>query len=776
MKPVLIYFFLLNGVLNLAAQQKTFTLSGYLRDSLSGETLPGANIYVRDKPQIGTSSNNYGFYSLSLPAGEYAVTFSYLGFEERIEIIRLFQDLKLDILFSPGVQLEELIVEENKSLEQVQSTDMGRVDLTTDQIKRMPALFGEVDVLKALQLLPGVLSADEGGAGFYVRGGGADQNLLLLDEAPVYNSGHLLGFFSVFNSDAIKHTSLIKGGMPAYYGGRLSSVVDIQMKEGNARNYAVEGGIGLIASRLTVEGPLIENKSSFIVSARRTYVLDLAQPFIRNTDFSGTNYYFYDLNAKVNHRFSDKDRIYLSGYFGRDILNYKSGERDFTLRMPYGNNTATLRWNHVVSNKLFMNTTAVYNGYHFKLSGEQDLFSFRLNNGVRDFQLKLDMDYYPVPGHFIRFGANVIHHRFTPNILSGASGETTFTNDYKPKYGLESAVFFQDEIRLNARLTANLGLRWSRFSQIGPFRLGDKNYNDFEAVKSFNGLEPRMFFTWLLNQRTSLKFGYSQNQQYIHLVSNSASTLPTDVWVPSSLYVKPQRGSQWSAGWYKTLQDGTWNLSVEAFYKPLRNQIDYRETYTSNQSTEIEEAFVFGKGEAYGSELFVQKSRGKLTGWLGYTFTRSWRWFRDIEQGRKFPASFDKPHDLELVSSYQASRKWNLSANFVYGTGKPFTPLRSVYFIDQNLVTRYGPRNSARYQDYHRADVSANYTPKPDSKKAFTSSWTFSVYNLYNRKNPFFINYDLDSDLSGGRAKATAYQVTLFPLIPSITWNFKWKS
>jgi len=756
-------------------QQSTFTISGFIKDSLNGETLLGANVYVQNKPGQGASANDFGFYSLTLPAGEYKIVYSYLGFQDHVESVNLTSDRKINVQLNAGVLLDELVIEENKSLDQVTSTNLGRIDLSTESIKKLPALFGEVDVLKALQLLPGVLSADEGGAGFYVRGGGADQNLLLLDGAPVYNSGHLLGFFSIFNSDAIKNTTLIKGGMPAYYGGRLSSVVDIQMKEGNDKHLAAEGGIGLIASRLTLQGPIQNEKSSFILSGRRTYVLDLAQPFIAKSEFAGTNYYFYDINAKINYQFSDKDRIYLSGYFGRDILSYNSSERGFKLNMPYGNNTATFRWNHIINDKLFMNTTAVYNGYDFKLKGEQDLFSFQLNNGVRDYQVKLDFDYYPSPGHAIRFGANAIHHRFTPNIIQGRSGEVSFTNDYKPKYGVESAIFFQDEIKLSSRWTVNLGARWARFDQIGPYEFENKTYKRWQKVKTFSGLEPRLFTTFLLNPKTSIKLGFNQNQQFIHLVTNSASTLPTDVWVPSSLMVRPQRGYQWSLGWYKSLRDGGWNVSVEGFYKDMRNQIDYRETYTSNQSIEIEEAFVFGKGQAYGTELFIQKSKGNLTGWFGYTFTRSWRWFNDIEQGRRFPASFDKPHDLELVSNFKASKKWEFGGTFVYGTGRPFTPLRSVYFINQELVTRYGPRNSSRYQDYHRMDLAATYTPRPDSKKIFTSSWTFSIYNVYNRKNPFFINYDLDSDLVTGKAEGTAYKVSLFPMIPSITWNFKWK-
>jgi hypothetical protein len=769
-----LFSFFLGFVFISFTSSQNYTISGYIKDGSNGETLLGSNVYVKNDKNKNTASNHYGFYSISLPAGEYTLVYTYLGFQDYEKKVLLNADQKINVDLISGVLLKEVIVEANTSLDQVENTSMGRIELSTETIKKMPALLGEVDVLKALQLLPGVSAADEGSAGFYVRGGGADQNLLLLDEAPVYNSGHMLGFFSIFNSDAIKNTTLIKGNMPANYGGRISSVIDIQMKEGNDKKFSAEGGIGLIASRFTLQGPIEDEKTSFIVSGRRTYVLDLAQPFINKTNFAGTNYYFYDLNAKVNHRFSDRDRLYVSGYFGRDILNYNSADRGFNLNMPYGNTTLTARWNHVMNSKLFMNTSAIYNGYNFKLSGDQDLFSFRLNNGVKDYQAKFDFDYYPRPGRTIRFGASVIHHQFTPNVIQGKSGEVTFTNDYKPKYGVESAIYYQDEIKISPVVTLNLGLRLSRFDQVGPYTLNDITYRSLQPIKTFLAPEPRLFTTFLLNPSTSLKAGFSLNEQYAHLVSNSASTLPTDVWVPSSTLVNPQRGLQWSTGWFKSLNEGMYNISVEGFYKILKNQIDYRESYTSNQSLEIEKAFVFGKGAAYGGELFLQKSKGRTTGWIGYTYTKSWRSFGDIENGRKFPASFEKPHDLEIVWNFEASKKWELGAVFVYSTGRPFTPLRSVYYIDQELVTRYAPRNSARYQDYHRLDISANYTPHPNSLRKVKSTWSFAIYNVYNRRNPFFINYDFKSDLASGTAKATAYKVSLFPIIPSITWNFKW--
>lgn len=772
---VKLHLILLIMCFGFGAYSQNYTVSGYVKDAENGETLLGANIYLKGKAETGTTTNNYGFYSLSLPAGNYTIVYSYLGFQDQEKDILLNENKKMDVNLGIGVTLKELVVEENSAVDQVQNTSMGRIEMKAEDIKKLPALLGEVDVLKTLQLLPGVSAADEGSAGFYVRGGGADQNLLLLDEAPVYNSGHMLGFFSVFNNDAIKNTTLIKGSMPAQYGGRLSSVIDIQMKEGNDKHFQADGGIGLISSRLTLQGPIWKERTSFILSGRRTYALDLAQPFIKKTEFAGTNYFFYDLNAKVNHRFSEKDRIYISSYFGRDILNYSSNERGFNLNMPYGNNTSTIRWNHLINSKMFMNTSLVYNGYDFLIKGSQDLFEFRLSNGVKDLQGKVDFDYYPRPGRSIKYGASVIHHKFTPNVIRGRSGEVEFTNDFQSKFGLEYAMYYQDEVKFNRYVTVHFGLRLSKFDHVGPYKVNDKTYNKLEKITSYGGAEPRIFSTVLLDPLTSIKFGYNLNRQYIHLVSNSASTLPTDVWVASSASVKPQIGHQFAAGLFKANSTGTWNASMEIFYKILQNQIDYKETYTNNQNVEVEQAFVFGRGKAYGAELFLQKQKGKLTGWIGYTYLRTWREYAEIENGRRYPASFEKPHDIEIVLNYDIHKKWNLSSVFVYNTGRPFTPLRGVYYIDNELVTRYGPRNSVRYQDYHRMDFTANYTPSPGSSRRFTSSWAFSVYNLYNRKNPFFVNYDLDSDFANGKAKASAYKVSLFPIIPSITWNFKWK-
>jgi hypothetical protein len=758
--------------------QESFTLSGYIKDQQTGETLPGANIFSLEEVYKGTTSNAYGFYSITLPSGTYRFVYSFLGYADQQFEIKLDKDLQLNVELSEGVELETVVVTAEEEDQNVQNTEMGTVDLPVENIKKLPALFGEIDVLKTIQLLPGVQSAGEGNAGFYVRGGGPDQNLVLLDEAVVYNSGHLLGFFSVFNADALKNTTLIKGGIPAHYGGRLSSVVDIQMKEGNDKYFASEGGIGLIASRLTFEGPIVKNRSSFIVSARRTYALDLAQPILDNTNFAGTNYYFYDLNAKVNYRFSDKDRIYLSGYFGRDVLNFRSNERDFFFNLPYGNGTATFRWNHLFNDKLFMNASVIYNDYDFGFDGGQSDFTIDVFSGVRDWNAKLDFDFFPAVNHKVKFGLNYTYHKLTPNVANATNGEVEFNNDLKPSYAHEGAAYIADDFKLSTRLSLNYGLRLSTFTQVGPYRskLEDRIYTKGEPVKTYYGLEPRLSAKLSLDANSSLKAGVSVANQYLHLVSNSTSTLPTDVWVPSSEIIKPQRGIQYALGYFKNFSENKYESSVEIYYKSLENQIDYRENYVDNIAADLEEEFVFGTGESYGAELFFKKRKGRLNGWIGYTLSKTTRTFPDINEGETFPAIYDRRHDMSVVANYKLNDHWQLGSVFVFGTGNAYTPVERLFFIDQFPATDYGQRNSARLPDYHRLDISATYTKRPNSDRNFNSSWTFSIYNLYNRRNTFFTYYDFETDLAQGTAKATAYRVSLFPIIPSVTWNFSWQA
>jgi len=758
---------------------QTVTLSGYIKDVESGETLIGANIYNEANQSLGTSTNAYGFYSLTLEPGNYTMVVTYLGYNDLRKEIQLDKDISLDFELGQGAVLQEVTIsaKEAEKDANVQSTQMGKVELPMENIKKLPALLGEVDILKTLQLLPGVLSSGEGGSGFYVRGGGPDQNLVLLDEAVVYNTGHLLGFFSVFNADAIKNTTLIKGGMPAKYGGRLSSVVDVQMSDGNYKNYQVDGGIGIISSRLTVQGPIQKERSSFLLSGRRTYALDLAQPFLKGGTFEGTNYYFYDFNTKLNFKLSDKDRIYVSGYFGRDVLNFRQPERDFTFDLPYGNTTATVRWNHLFNDKLFMNVSAIYNDYQFAFSGGQEDLTFQLKSAVEDVNLKVDFDYYPSPVHSIKYGVNTTYHKLTPNTANAQNGDITFESGFEPKYAQETGVYIQDDIKINPQLSINAGFRFSLFNQLGPYtsKIDGQEYKNLETAKVYTGLEPRLSGKYTLSKDLSLKGAISFNTQYVHLVTNSGSTLPTDIWVPSTEIIEPQRAIQYALGLFKNFDDAMWETSLELYYKDLKNQIDYADDYVANFGVEIEDSFVFGKGRAYGAEFFLRKNRGKLSGWIGYTLARTERSFDDIEGGRWYPAVYDRLHDLSIVVNYELGKRLELGASFIYGSGRWFTPYESFYFIEGNVAPEYGPRNSDQLPAYHRFDLSLTYTPKAKNEKKYKGSWNLSFYNLYNRKNPYFIYYDAEINRETGSTKLEAFKVTIFPIIPSISYSFKWK-
>lgn len=760
---------------SLAAQK--YTISGYIRDADSGEELLFANIFNKDNNIEGVTSNSYGFYSLTLESGNYTIVGAYTGYTKQEIVLNLTKDTVINIELSSGVVMDSVIVVTAEDKDgNVENTQMGTIELRMDDVKKLPALLGEVDILKTIQLLPGVMSAGEGTSGFYVRGGGVDQNLILLDDAVIYNSGHLLGFFSVFNSDAIKNTTLIKGGMPANYGGRISSVLDIQMKEGNNNRFAVEGGISIISSRLTFEGPIVKKKGSFMISGRRTYVFDVAQPFIQGTAFEGTNYYFYDLNVKANYRIDEKNRIYLSGYFGRDVLNFSNPERGFKFDMPWGNATATLRWNHTINNKLFMNTMLIFNDYDFSIKGGLDDFSFNLFSGIRDYGTKVSFNYYPAPRHEIKFGMDYTYHTFTPSKTEVMSGETPLIIDPPTKMAHEAGVYFLDEWKISSKLTINTGVRFSAFQQVGPYTSkldSGRTYGSLEPVQTYFGVEPRANAKYTLGKTSSLKAGVTLAKQYVHLVSNSTSTLPTDLWVPSTENIRPQWGLQYSIGYFRNFFDNVLEASVEVYYKDLYNQLDYSESFVQTPDTDVEDEFIAGRGRAYGIELFVRKQKGKFTGWVGYTLSRSERFFDDI-QGGTFPTSFDRTHDLSIVGSYDIHPRWSISGTFILGSGSPYTPIKSVYLINNNPTLEYGNRNAARLPLYHRMDLAVTYQlTKPD--KPFVSKLVFSVYNIYNRQNIFFTYTVPETDASSGQLELRSYQVSLFPIIPSVAFNFTWK-
>ncbi len=765
--------------------KKKYTINGYIKDQYSGETLIGATLSVKGNTK-GVPSNTFGYYSLTLNEGNYEITCSFIGYQSEKIAIQLNSDTSLNISLKPTTTLsQEVVITASKKDNNVRSAQMGKTTLPIDQIKSVPAFLGEVDLLKVIQLLPGVRNAGEGSSGIYVRGGGPDQNLILLDDAVVYNTGHLFGFFSVFNADAIKNVSLIKGGMPAQYGGRLSSVLDVSMKEGNNQKMQVDGGIGVIASRISIQGPLVKDKSSFIISARRTYIDALTKPFVsKSSQFYGSGYYFYDLNAKANYRFSEKDRLYISGYFGRDVFDFKNGAQSLDVKIPWGNSTGTLRWNHVFNKKLFANTTAVYNDYNFSFQALQNNFNIKLASGIRDLSIKQDFDFYPFSKHRIKFGAAYTYHKFTPSVISGNQDSIVFNpQNAQIKYAREAAVYVQDDIEISQKLQLNVGLRYSFFQQVGPYklyktdvdgnRLDSTVYKNGQPVKTYGGLEPRATLRYAINDETSIKASVTKNFQYIHLVSNSGTTLPTDIWVSSTYKVKPQISWLYAAGFFKNFKNNMFETSVEVYYKDMQNQIEYSEGYTPNSLDDTENSFVFGKGWSYGSEFLVNKVRGKLTGWVGYTLSWTWRKFADLNFGEKYPAKYDRRHDLSVVGMYQLNNKWKLSATFIYGTGNAVTLPQRFYLVDGVLTQEFSRINQYRLPSYHRLDVAAILTPRKNQNRKWKTEWVFGAYNVYSRKNPYFIYYDQSGSAAEGSLRIQAKQVSIFPIIPSVTWNFK---
>lgn len=763
-----------------AFAQNTVTISGTVRDQKNGETLISASVFVKALG-IGTSTNNFGFYSLSLPAGTHVVTFSYVGYASRHDSLNLIESREYNMELVSSTLIKEVVVTGERRDENVRNTEMGTLSLSMERIKTLPVIFGETDILKTLQLMPGVQSAGEGNSGFYVRGGGPDQNLILLDDAVVYNTGHLFGFFSVFNSDALKNVTLIKGSMPANYGGRLSSVVDVSMKEGNARKFQGTGGIGLISSRLTLEGPINKGKGSFMLSGRRTYVDVLVKPFA-TAAFQGSGYYFFDGNIKANYRLGSKDRIYLSSYLGRDKFTFSNAGQSFKAKIPWGNTTLTLRENHIFNDKLFLNTTLVYNDYNFSFEGEQNDFAVKLTSGIHDLNAKADLDWFTLGNHHVKTGAAYTYHTFMPNQVSGRSDTTEFFPDNALiKYAHEAAAYVQDEFDANDWLRIHVGLRYSWFGQVGPYWRKTYDYNEHpidstyyghgQLVADYGGLEPRLNLRFALNARAAIKASVVRSNQYIHLVSNNGSTLPTDIWVPSTLYVQPQRAWQYSAGYFQNLMNNSLEVSVEAYYKDMRNQVEYREGYTPTSFRDPERDFVFGRGEAYGAEFLINKTKGRLSGWIGYTLSWTYRYFDKLNGGDPFPAKYDRRHDLSIVASYRLNDHWTFSSVFVYGSGNAITLPTNYYFIEDQLVAQYSKLNGYRLFPYHRLDISAVWTPRPHSTKRWKGNWAFSIYNAYSRQNPYFLYVDTRRN-NVGEFDVKVKQVSIFPILPSITYNF----
>jgi hypothetical protein len=771
-KHLLVTFLLFVSISALA--QKKQIISGTIKDATTGETLIGATVRIKELPNVGTATNNYGFYSLSLTAGNFTLLVTFIGYETVSKLVALRKDEAINISLNPKSALQEVVITANRpNNDQIASPQMGVEKLNMAQINQVPVVLGEKDILKTITLMPGVKSGGEGNSGFYVRGGAADQNLIMLDEATVYNASHLFGFFSTFNSDAIKDVSLYKGGMPSEYGGRLSSVLDIKMNDGNNKDFTVQGGLGLIASRLKVEGPIVKDKGSFMVSARRTYI-DFFLKASKDTTIKGSSLYFYDLNAKANYHFDDHNTIYLSGYFGKDVLGLKN-----LFGTNWGNSTGTVRFNHVFSNKLFSNTSLVFSNYNYVIQSFQSTSSFKATSNITDFNFKEDLQYAINNEHRLKFGLNVLHHSIAPGDITTDAASSFNTRSVERRYGYENAAYINDDWKATDKLTILYGLRLSGFSLIGPgtFKTYDAagnaistvTYGSGSVVKSYYNLEPRLSAGYQLSEASSVKLSYNRNTQNIHLLTNSTTSSPTDLYVMSSNNIKPEIADQVSAGWYRNFKDNLFEFSAEVYYKWLQNQIDYKDGAQLIVNENVESQLTFGSGRAYGLELFLKKKYGRFNGWIGYTLSKAENKFAAINNGNYYAARQDRTHDLSVVGIYQLNNRWSFSGSFIYQTGSAVTYPTGKYTIGGLTTFSYSERNGYRKPDNNRLDVGATLEGKQHKK--YHSSWTFSVYNVYGHRDPYSIVFR-DSKTVPNTTEAAETSIFATP-IPSVTWNFK---
>tara|TARA_Y100000385_G_C13107844_1_gene649507 strand:- start:2747 stop:5062 length:2316 start_codon:yes stop_codon:yes gene_type:complete len=771
MKYIILVSFALLSTVSLAQK---FTISGTIKDSTDGEDMYGAIVKVKELTNIGASANAYGFYSLTLEAGTYTLIYRSSGYDSREIVVELNEDIKMNIELSVPKEVREIegvTVTAVKENDNITSSGMNVTKFDPKEIETIPVIFGEKDIMKTLQLTPGVKTAGEGNSGFFVRGGAADQNLVLLDEAVVYNASHLLGFFSVFNSDAVKDVSLYKSGIPAEYGGRASSVMDVKMKDGNLKKFGVSGGIGLISSRLALEGPIVKDKGSFIVSGRRSY-LDVFLKLSKDEDLRNTKLYFYDLNAKANYKISDKDRIFLSGYFGRD--NFGFGDQ---FGFDWGNATGTMRYNRVMSNKLFSNTSVVFSNFDYQFTIGSGDDGFGVKSSIQDWALKQDFTYYLNKNNTMKFGLSGMHHTFKPGALTG-DNESFNEIVLDSRYALEFGGYVQNDMKIGARFNMLYGLRYSGFSLVGGKsysfdsageKTGEEEFDRWESSSYQFGIEPRLSMSFVLTEQNSIKLGYDRNYQYIHQLSNSTTSSPTDVWVPSSNNIKPQIADQIAIGYYQNLKKNTYRLSSEIYYKNLQNQIDYRNGADILLNNEAEGELVYGDGKAYGIELMLQKTKGKFTGWIGYTLSRSLRQFDDINEGREFSARQDRIHDISVVLMYKINKSLSVASTFVYYTGDAVTFPSGKYEVGGVSIPYFTERNGYRMPDYHRMDLGLTWYMKETKK--FKHDLNFSIYNLYARENAYTITFEENKETG----ETEAIQTALFKIIPSITYNFKLK-
>lgn len=769
--------------------QEKFTLSGIIDDKVNNETLIGVNIIIPEL-QIGATTNEYGFFSITLPEKTYKVQISYLGYTTVEQTIVLDKNKTLNYSLEESTEtLDDVIITKNVEKISLRKPQMSVNSLSIKTIKQMPVVLGEVDVIKSITLLPGVTNAGEGSSGFNVRGGAADQNLILLDEATIYNSSHLFGFFSVFNPDAIKDIKLYKGGIPSKYGGRVSSVLDIYQKEGNKKEFHLNGGIGLVSSRLLAEGPLKKDKGSFLLGGRSSY----AHLFMPLFDLD-SKAYFYDLNTKLSYKVNPNNNVYLSGYFGRDVFQLSD-----SFKNSYGNAVVNFRWNHLFSAKLFSNLSLIYSNYDYNL--DLNFVEFKWKSGIQNFNLKYDFKHYLSNKLKLTYGLNSIYYKFNPGKIEPTS-DTSGINPYKliDKYAFENAVYIDAEQKLSKKLTVNYGLRFSSFLRLGQDELSlytDDNpihfneelqiyesaepitietYKRGDIIKSFANLEPRLSVAYQLNSKSSVKTSYNRMSQYLHLLSNTSSPTPLDIWTPSGKYIKPQLLDQVALGYFRTFNDATYSLEIETFYKTINNRIDYVDGADLIANNDIEQVILNGKSRAYGLEVLLKKTEGRFKGWFAYTLSKSEQKTEGrtpietgINNGKWYKTPYDKTHDVSLTTSYDLNKKWTLSSNFIFQTGQPTTYPNGQYEYNGINIPNYEARNSSRLPAYHRLDVSATFVPKPNSKKRWKGEWVFGIYNIYNQKNAASISFRENQDSGNNEA----LRLAIFGAIPSVSYNFK---
>jgi len=761
------------------------TLSGYVKDAANGETIIGANVYKQGTSN-GVSTNAYGFYSISLPKGKNNVVFSYIGYQQITKELELNENTSLDIELAEDVKttLNEVTISSEKENVNVKSMDMSMVKLDIKQISKIPALLGEVDIVKGIQLLPGVTSVGEGSGGFNVRGGNIDGNLILLDEAPVFNSSHLFGFFSVFNPDAVKDVKLYKGGIPAQYGGRISSLLDIRMKEGNNKKLEVNGGIGTIFSRFSIEAPIVKDKASFIIAGRRSYIDVLTKPIIKKKlpDLKDAKFYFYDLTGKINWRINKKNQVFLSGYLGQDVFG--AG-----FRFDWGNSTATARWNHIFGEKLFLNSTVYYSNYKYFLGfkNENDETSFDWASNIINYSAKPEFTFYLNQKNTMHFGGQTTWYNFKPGnaVVTSADGDKTKIG-LDNKNGLETALYFDNEQKINDRFSMQYGIRFSLFNYIADTayyfhdtitntrkRLKEtRAFSNNESVKQYNNFEPRFSMKYEVTDASSIKASYNRTAQYLHLVSNTAAATPLDIWTPVTNNILPQVADQIAAGYFRNFKENMYETSGEIYYKWMQNQLDYIDNANLLLNEEIEADLIQGKGRAYGLELFIKKNKGKLTGWISYTLSRTERKIPGLSKDEWYFSRYDRPHNMNITASYELSKRWTFGGNFVLTSGTPATFPNVKYEVQGYTVTdnTTEKRNSFRNTPYHRLDLSATLTPKKNDKRKWKSNWVFSVYNVYNRQNAFTIFFRPNEN-NPLQTEAIRYSI-VGTIIPSVTYNF----